>query len=160
MHLKPCEKKNREPNANMLIGEISKLFQDKMAKSSEKLGFKNGYRQILRHLVHEDGVTQIDLVRTTHLKAPTISVTLKKMEEEGLVRRETDKIDQRQTHVYLTDKGREAERAFFAKIRETEAVMFDGLSAEETETLRQLLKKVRNNLLNEMGLPIDWRARP
>ena len=153
-------KKCREPNANMLINEISKLFQDRMAKNSEKLGFKNGYRQILRHLAHEDGVTQIDIVKKTHLKAPTISVTLKKMEEEGLVRRETDKIDQRQTHVYLTEKGRKTERAFFGKIIETESIMFEGLSPEETETLRTLLKKVRNNLLHDMGLPEDWRTRP
>lgn len=154
------KKKLREPNASMLIGEISKLFQDRMSKSSERLGFRNGYRQILRHLAREDGVTQIDLVKTTHLKAPTISVTLKKMEEEGLVRRETDRIDQRQTHVYLTEKGRETERAFFGAIVETEKTMFDGLDDEELETLRALLKKVRNNLLDDMGLPKDWRMRP
>ncbi len=154
------EKQQREANPSMLIQEISKLFQDRMSKSSETLGFKNGYRQILRHLARKDGVTQIDLVRTTHLKAPTISVTLKKMEEEGLVRREVDKIDQRQTHVYLTEKGYETERAFFGKILETETIMFEAFTPEETELLRTLLKKVRNNLLNDMGLPKDWRSHP
>ncbi len=153
----PREKKCRELNPCMLVNEISKLFQDRMAKSTESLGFKNGYRQILRHLAHEDGITQIDLVRMTHLKAPTISVTLKKMEEEGLVRRETDKIDQRQTHVYLTEKGRKTERAFFEKILETEQIMFEGLTTDETEILRLLLTRVRNNLLDDMELPKNWR---
>ena len=157
----PTEKRcHHEPMPGLLIREISKLFHDKMNQNSDTLGFKNGYRQILRHLARKDGVTQIDLVRSTHLKAPTISVTLKKMEEEELVRRVTDEKDQRQTHVYLTEKGRKMERAFFGKIMETEDILLRGVSAEEKETLCELLKKVRTNILDEMGLPEDWRPRP
>lgn len=157
----PTEKRcHHEPMPGLLISEIAKLFHDKMNQNSETLGFKNGYRQILRHLARKDGVTQIDLVRSTHLKAPTISVTLKKMEEEELVRRVTDEKDQRQTHVYLTEKGRKMERAFFEKIMETEDILLRGVSAEEKETLCVLLKKVRTNILDEMGLPEDWRSRP
>ena len=152
--------KHHEPLPGMLISEISKLFHDKMNQNSETLGFKNGYRQILRHLARRDGVTQIDLVRATHLKAPTISVTLKKMEEEELVRRVTDEKDQRQTHVYLTEKGRKMERAFFGKIMETEEILLRNISPEEKETLCAILKKVRGNILDEMGLPEDWRSRP
>ena len=157
----PNEKcKRHEPTPGILISEIAKLFHDKMNQNSETLGFKNGYRQILRHLARRDGITQIDLVRATHLKAPTISVTLKKMEEEELVRRVTDEKDQRQTHVYLTDKGRKMERAFFGKIMETEEILLRNISIDEKETLCAILKKVRGNILDEMGLPEDWRHRP
>ena len=152
--------KPHELTPGMLISEISKLFHDKMNQNSEKLGFKNGYRQILRHLARKDGITQIDLVRATHLKAPTISVTLKKMEEEALVSRTTDEKDQRQTHVYLTEKGREMERAFFSKIVETEETLLRNVSAEEKEQLCAILKKMRANILDEMDLPEDWRHRP
>ncbi len=148
------------PTPGMLVTEISKIFHDRMNQNSEKLGFKNGYRQILRHLAHQDGVTQIDLVHATHLKAPTISVTLKKMEEEELVRRVPDKNDQRQTHVYLTDKGRDMERTFFGMLIETEKILMKDISEEETQTLRDILKKMRANMLHEMGLPEDWRVRP
>jgi DNA-binding MarR family transcriptional regulator len=144
----------------MLITEIAQLFPDKMNHNSETLGFKNGYRQILRHLARKDGVTQIDLVRATHLKAPTISVTLKKMEEEELVRRVTDEKDQRQTHVYLTEKGREMERALFGKLLETDDILLRDVSEEEKEALCVTLKKIRANILEEMGLPEDWRSRP
>ncbi len=148
------------PTPGMLVSEISKLFHNKMNQNSEKLGFKNGYRQILRHLDHQDGVTQIDLVRATHLKAPTISVTLKKMEEEELVYRVTDKIDQRQTHVYLTDKGREMGRTFFGMVVETEELLMQSITEEEKNTLCEILKKMRGNLLRDQGLPEDWRPRP
>jgi DNA-binding MarR family transcriptional regulator len=157
----PNEKcKRHEPTPGILISEIAKLFHDKMNQNSETLGFKNGYRQILRHLARRDGITQIDLVRATHLEAPNISVTMKKMEEEELVRRVTDEKDQRQTHVYLTDKGRKMERAFFGKIMETEEILLRNISVEEKETLCAILKKVRGNILDEMGLPENWRHRP
>ncbi len=157
-----CTEKKHPPSPTpgMLVSEISKLFHDRMNQNSEKLGFKNGYRQILRHLAHKDGVTQIDLVHATHLKAPTISVTLKKMEEEELVRRVTDKIDQRQTHVYLTDKGREMERSFFGMLIESERILLQNVSEEEKTTLCDILKKMRGNLLCDQGLPEDWRPRP
>ncbi len=154
------KKRCLEPTPGMLISEISKLFHDQMNQNSEKLGFKNGYRQILRHLAHKDGITQIDLVHSTHLKAPTISVTLKKMEEERLVRREADKEDQRQIHVYLTEKGRTMERTFFGKLVETEEILLRDISADEKNALCATLKKMRKNLLAEMGLPEDWRPRP
>ena len=140
----------QEKNSCMLINEISKLFHDKMRETCKKLGFKNGYRQILMFLAHNDGATQVELVRVSHLKAPTISVTLKKMEDEGLVRREQDKNDMRQTHVYLTEKGRALDRKHFDKLKALEGVMFEGLSPEEEETLRLTLKKVRDNLLAHM----------
>ncbi len=158
--MNPTHKKQPVPTPGMLVTEISKLFQDKMNQNSEKLGFKNGYRQILRHLAHEDGVTQIDLVRSTHLKAPTISVTLKKMEEEELVRRVTDKKDLRQTHVYLTDKGREMDHSLFDMLLETDEILLRDISEEEKAALCKTLTKIRNNMLSEMNLPEDWRPRP
>ena len=144
-----CKRPPRDPNPSMLIGEISKLFRDKMRQNSEKLGFKNGYRQMLMFLSFQDGVTQIDLVRASHFKAPTVSVTLKKMEEEGLVRREADAVDMRQTRVYLTDKGRELNELFRGKIIEFEKMMLADLSKEETETLLCYLTRVRDKILSQ-----------
>ncbi len=143
-------KQPQEKNACMLINEISKLFHDKMRETCDRLGYKNGYRQILMFLAHNDGATQVELVRVSHLKAPTISVTLKKMEDEGLVRREQDSKDMRQTHVYLTEKGRALDYEHFDHLKALENVMFEGLSSEEDELLRKSLKKVRDNLLIHM----------
>lgn len=145
------------PKPGMLINEISKLWHDRMRKQSEDLGFKTGYRQILRFLAREDGVTQIDIVRDSHFKAPTVSVTLKKMEEEGLVRRETDKNDMRQTRVYITEQGRELERKLFGKIMECESVLGKDITQEEEEFLLKLLKKMRDNLLEAENTPHDRR---
>lgn len=148
------EKKHPLPQKpGLLINEIHKLFHDRVRTQSEALGFKTGYRQILRFLARQDGVTQIDIARDSHFKAPTVSVTLKKMEEEGLVRRESDAKDQRQTRVYITDKGREMERKLFNQFMECEDILVNNISEEEQAYLCEILKKMRANMLaiEEMG---------
>ena len=140
---------SQHPKPGLLIHEISKLFYNKMRKSSDDLGLQTGYRQILHFLAREDGVTQIDIARDCHFAAPTISVTLKKMEREELIYRRTDKNDTRCSRVFITEKGKELERKHFEKIMECEEILMKNLSAEETETLCRLLTKVRDSMLSE-----------
>ena len=143
------ERKCLANNPGLLIGEISKLIHDRLRRNSEELGFKTGYRQILRFLAHENGVTQVDIARHAHFTAPTVSVTLKKMEDEGLIRRKSDKNDTRRTRVFITEKGREWESQLFEKVLDCENILTRGLSEEETAELCRLLKTVRENILSE-----------
>lgn len=138
------------PRTGFLINEISKLFHDKLRRNSEELGFKSGYRQILRFLSHEDGVTQVDIARNSHFTAPTVSVTLKKMEDEGLISRKTDKNDTRRTRVFITEKGREWESKLFTTAMDCEEILVRGFSAEEIEEFDRLLKKAKENMLAEI----------
>lgn len=132
---------------SMLINEIAKMFDEKMTDETERFGMSGGYRRMLFHLAHEDGLTQLDLVNRTHLTAPTVSVSLKKMEKEGLVKRITDDKDLRQVHVYLTENGRELDRFIREKSRENEEKMHEGISNDEWEVLRQMLVKVFKNMI-------------
>ncbi len=143
------ERKSLARKPGLLITEISKLLHDKMRRNSEDLGFKTGYRQILRFLAHEDGVTQVDIARHSHFTAPTVSVTLKKMEDEGLIRRKTDKNDTRRTRVFITEKGKEWESQLFEKVLDCENILVRGLSEAESDELCRLLRKVRENILSE-----------
>ena len=138
------------PRTGFLISEISKLFHDNLRRNSEELGFKSGYRQILRFLSHEDGVTQVDIARNSHFTAPTVSVTLKKMEDEGLISRKTDKNDTRRTRVFITEKGREWESKLFASAMDCEEILVRGFSAEEILEFDRLLKKAKENMLAEI----------
>lgn len=102
MEEKKCDRKFLP---SMMTNEVSKLFRDIINREVEKLGVQNGYRQLLFHLSRMDGVSQLELARATHLKAPTVSVTLKGMEADGLVVRRGDENDARVIHVYLTERA-------------------------------------------------------
>lgn len=131
----------------MLVNELSRLFHNHMRAESERIGMQDGFRHLLFHLTREDNLTQLDLARRTHLKAPTVSVALRQMEEAGLVTRTADPEDQRQIRVRLTDKGRELDDRQREKIREAEELFARGLSEEDKQTLKTLLLHMRRNVL-------------
>jgi|GEM_PF-282563 Transcriptional regulators len=125
----------------MLINEISKLFRNRIRDEN----MQNSYRMLLFHLAIRGGRTQLELANMTHLKPPTISVTLQKMESDGYVRRVTNERDMRQTLVYLTEKGEEYNNNIRKKIDVLDKQLTTGFSDEELYVLITLLMKIRMN---------------
>ena len=120
----------------MLFNDISRLFDARVRRETERAGFPQGYRRIVFHLSHNEKLTQQELVKLTHMKAPSISVQLSKMEQEKLITREADENDLRKSYISLTEKGRECETFFISKCKETEKIMFENFSDDEMKTLR------------------------
>ena len=136
------------PTPPMLVGEISRLFRGRM-REFDLTGVmsQDSARLIMRALAKEDGVSQLHLCAQTHLKAPTVSITLRRMEEEGLVQRRQDLMDQRVTNVYLTESGKAHNRRVWERLTDLENTMMQGFSEEEVALLGRLLERMRDNIL-------------
>ena len=135
-------------NAMMRIHDAAKLYRDRMRRLSDHDGLPSSYRMLIFHLARmKPGVTQLELVKATHLKPPTVSVTLGKMERDGLVTRCDNEEDLRQTFVYLTDKGKAIDDRVRAIHAEGDKLALKDLTPNEIETLSSLLNKVIDNLL-------------
>lgn len=141
----------------MLANEISKLFSNILRTEEDNV--TNSYRLLLIHLAHRDGRTQLELANLAHIKPPTVSVTLQKMERDGYVRREADENDLRQTRVYLTEKGREYDERIKSKIHELEDGVLSVLSEEELSTLMTLMTRVRDSLYKSAGFDDGFDRR-
>lgn len=139
----PCEE---DMPVTMLVNELSRLFHNEMRQESSAIGMKNGYRHLLFHLAKEENLSQLELAERTHLKAPTISVTLTKMEAEGLVTKTVDPADARSIRVSLTEKGRALDDRMRERIMQKDRVFTESLSEEEVVTLRTLLIRIRRHL--------------
>ena len=100
----------------------------------------------MAHLAVRDCANQLELVRLTRLKAPTVSVLLRRMEAEGYVKRETDANDRRAVRVFLTEKGRDFDKEHLSRISNNDQLAMRGISAEEEALLVNLLIRVRDNL--------------
>lgn len=136
----------KEAPPSMLVNELSKLFNDRMRQKTEALGMADGWRRMFFHLSHNESLTQQELVRKTHLSAPAVSVTLQKMEAEGLVSRQSVPEDQRTTQVRLTPAGHAANRKVISAIHDTEREMLKGVTPEEIAAIRPVLEKMYQNL--------------
>ncbi len=133
------------------LNDASFLFAKYVGRELDRIGMRASYRHVMKPLMEGDGLTQLDLVKITKLKAPTISITLRNMERDGIVRREKDDNDRRETHVYITDKGREMHAQVLAAYDKAEQIMLSGLSDTELGAIRTPMDKMIANLRNELG---------
>ncbi|MCH5206960.1 MAG: MarR family transcriptional regulator [Oscillospiraceae bacterium] len=132
------------------VNEASFLFGEMVRREMEKIGMRCSYRHVLKPLVENASLTQLELVKITNLKAPTISITLRNMEREGIVKREKNDSDRRETHVAITDKGKKMYTKLLAAIEKAEQVMLKGLSEKELKSVAAALDKMSANLRAEM----------
>jgi DNA-binding MarR family transcriptional regulator len=86
-------------------------------------------------------------VHQTHLKPPTVSVTLKRLEDEGLVRRAQDTGDMRVVRVFLSEAGRAHNKSVRERLKCIDATLMEGFSEAETACLLQFLERMRDNIL-------------
>jgi len=121
-----------------------------MRAEHEQVNMQSSCRHLLFHLSIHNGCTQLQLAKLTHLKPPTVSVTLQKMEHDGYVTRRSDENDLRQTLVFLTDKGREYNQKIRNRIHELENIVMNDITADEKEVLMKLLSRMRDNLTEEL----------
>ncbi|MBQ3868918.1 MAG: winged helix-turn-helix transcriptional regulator [Clostridia bacterium] len=139
-------KNDKKGIAAALVREISELYISKTREEIEALGVKNAYRPLLSALYAEDGGTQLSLAERTGIKAPTVSITLRKMEKEGMVNRVVDESDLRKTHVFLTEKGKKLTEDMNDCVAEINAGFTAGMSKEQKEFFLLSLTKIRDML--------------
>lgn len=126
----------------ILMGEISRIMGERIRNSAVNYPVaQKTSKLILFELSRKDGRTQLELANLIHMKAPTISVALQKLEKDGYVRRCQDEYDLRSVRVYLTEKGKECDEQIKKRFREEEALITGNLTKHETETLIKILKQ-------------------
>ena len=97
-------------------------------------------------LIFDKVKTQLDIVQFAGLKPPTVSITLKKMEKEGLVTRTPDTYDLRAVRVSITEKGRELFMKSVRSVYDMEERIMQGISHDEINSLMKVLNKIKDNL--------------
>lgn len=135
----------KEKNVMMLIHDVNKTFRDTMRMKSESCGIPDSYRPILMMLNFHNGSTQLDICKWTHLKAPTISLTLRTMEQNGLIERVENENDKRNTNIFITEKGRELDNKIKSLIDETEKEFLKNIDEKDLKYVENVLKEILKN---------------
>ncbi len=104
-----------------------------------------GQVRILRILSEADGISQKELQQKLAIKPGSASEILNKLEEKGLIERSRSEEDARRVNLHLTEKGKKE-----AEISGSDdpASLFQVLTEEEQEQLRQLLTKLLTSWQN------------
>lgn len=104
---------------------------------------------ILDYLAEHDGCIQRELADQAHFDPASITSALVRMEEHGMVRRESVPGDRRALRVYLTDKGRMKQAYVQRVFAEEEARALRGFTEAEKAQLDAFLQRIHDNLDQE-----------
>ena len=127
---------------------LSKIYEEQISELTDD-AFLNqkATRFILAVLSKQEAITQNDLVRVTHMKGSTISVTIAKLEEKGMIYRKADNYDMRCVRVFLTEKGKELSEKRNGILKEIENRGKKSLTPREIKEAVFVLETYLKNLL-------------
>ena len=142
----PREELRDIPLSPRLVMEISRLLRTRMQREDCGVMAQSTARLVMSHLAVNGSLGQLDIVNLTHLKPPTVSTLLHRMENEGYITRVADEKDRRAIRVALTEKGRAFDRDQLRRLSTNDHQAVKGLSTEEQKALEALLLRMRDNL--------------
>jgi DNA-binding MarR family transcriptional regulator len=125
----------------------------------DELGLYRGQPFLLAVLWENEGITHSELARRMHVSPATVTNMIKRMEKAGFVERRPDAADQRLSHVHLTDAGRAIRDRVDGQWQEIEARVFGSFSEDEQATLRALLERLRQSLIELYDGPPEGPLR-
>jgi DNA-binding MarR family transcriptional regulator len=111
----------------------------------KRFALKTTEWRIMAVLGDGGALTQRDLSQLTLMDKVPVNRACKRLEDRGLVQRSPNAKDGRSHMLELTAEGRAVHAGIMPLARKIEEELFDVLSTEEREALRDMLARVRDN---------------
>ncbi len=133
--------------SNVLI--LDRLSDRLRQNTTSVLGFPRQQMTVLVRL-HLGGRAQLkDIARREHLTTPNLCAAFRKLESEGLVQRDIDDHDRRNTWYSVTPAGEHMALAAMERFRANIETVFHTLSSSDERELTAALKTM-NDILSKM----------
>jgi len=136
---------DRHASVGYQSNHLARLLAQALQRRIAPLGVVPGQFAQLLALFEQDGLSQRELCDQVGIEQPTMAGTLRRMERDGLIRREPDPADRRRTRVLLTPRARELREPLVRAAHEINEAATDGLSQPEiTGFLRTMARMIGN----------------
>lgn len=123
---------------------LAHLFARTLDERLVKHGVSVGQFRVLLVLWESEDLTQVEIARYLNIEQPTVAITLKRMERDGLIKTMPDPLDGRRTRIVLTERGQMLKEPLTAEAHYINEVAVKGLSADEITQLHNLLDRLTN----------------
>lgn len=135
-----------------LIGLASNHRKYSMLKFN-RLGLTTGQPKVLAVLMEKEGYTQKDLAKRCRVEPATLTTILKSMEMKDLICKRPITLfgGKKAYSIYMTEHGRIIAEQMQEVIRETESTSFLGFTEEERDTMIAWMKRIQDNIINELN---------
>lgn len=136
----------RKGTLHMTLIKLFKAHRHRVFEEFSKVGISEGQPKILDFLSQNNGCIQRELAESCHIEPATVTSLLVNMEKAGLVYRTTNSKDKRIYNVFLTDKGKEAQKQVEKVFNLIDEECFRGFSEDEKIQALGILNKLYKNL--------------
>ena len=109
------------------LQSAARLSRTVLASRLNGHGFYAGQDQIMLALNHLDGQSPSELAARLGVRPPTITKTINRLQAQGVLEKCASQEDARQTHIFLTESGRETIKAIEKSVKKTEKQALRGL---------------------------------
>jgi DNA-binding MarR family transcriptional regulator len=133
-----------------LVAQVCQAYRSLSDAFIDQIGLHRAQAGVLCRLYVQDGITQSEIGDQLAVQGATITNMLQRMEEAGVVTRRRDPEDNRLVRVYLTEAGREQERAITEQFLKLEKTVFEGIPDRDRAAFRRILRQ----LLHNMGVEV------
>ena len=132
--------------APYLMNRIMGRYNARLRAEMATLGLSTAKMRALAILSVTDGLQIGDLGVYAVVEQSTLSRALDGLVADGLVRRETDRADQRAARVFLTDQGRTAFDRLWPHMIAAHDAMFAGVPDEDRRAFLATLHRMLGNI--------------
>ena len=122
------------------INQISNRLRRRSRAIQETIGISGAQGNILNYILVESqsrSVYQKDIEQEFGLRPSTATETLKSLEKNGLIKRETDPNDGRYKKIVFTEKAEQIEAVLKSEIEESETILLQGVTKEERQQIKR-----------------------
>jgi MarR family transcriptional regulator, organic hydroperoxide resistance regulator len=129
-----------------LLAQVSQAYRTLSDNFMDRIGMHRAQASLLCRLFVNNGLTQSEIAEQLSVQGATITNILQRMEEAGLVTRQRDSEDNRLVRVYLTEAGRQKERAITEQFLKLEGTIFGGINENDRVRMRAVLQQMLQNM--------------
>ncbi|MDH6221767.1 MarR family winged helix-turn-helix transcriptional regulator [Streptomyces pseudovenezuelae] len=139
------------------IFQLARAHRAYAAVMLRKMDLHPGQELLLMQLLDRDGQTQSELLESVGLDHSTVSKSLRRMQDAGLLVREPAAHDRRVMVVHLTDRGRAMRESISALWQALEETTARNLSEQQAESFVETAYAI-TDAINSRALPEEESA--
>lgn len=141
--------RDRERILGLAVNTLGRNIIWSLAKRTARHRVLPGQYPVIAWLMQLPYSTQADLSRIVGIEQPTMAITLRRMERDGMIVRRPDPAHARRSLISLTPRGKKLSQIMRRAALEVEHIAYAGLTREEIKEFFRLAGIMRQNLTAE-----------
>ncbi|UED84555.1 MarR family winged helix-turn-helix transcriptional regulator [Streptomyces profundus] len=138
----PLPSSAREGRLSHAVFQLARAHRSRAAAMLRAMDLHPGQELLLMRLFDKDGQPQSELLGSVGLDHSTVSKSLRRMRDAGLLTREPAAHDRRAAVIWLTEKGRALREPLTAMWRTLEEASVRDLSPEEVDAFIDIAHRI------------------